>query len=72
MHFMMTMSMQQEVSYVASIPNSEYFFDYNRTILDSIEQIKHAAGQISVKEIYSSLNVSKSKLEATFQQRNRG
>ncbi|SNT15260.1 AraC-type DNA-binding protein [Ekhidna lutea] len=41
-------------------------FNYNMTILDSIDQIRHTSGTISVKEIYSSLNVSKSKLEQHF------
>ncbi|MEO9482151.1 MAG: helix-turn-helix domain-containing protein [Ekhidna sp.] len=41
-------------------------YDYNYTILDSIEQIRETSGTISVKEIYSSLNVSKSKLEQHF------
>lgn len=38
----------------------------NSTVAESIEQIRHTAGTIRVKEIYSSLNVSKSKLEQHF------
>lgn len=38
----------------------------NYTISDSIERIKHSSGSITVKEIYSSLCVSKSKLEQHF------
>ncbi|NQZ77661.1 MAG: AraC family transcriptional regulator [Ekhidna sp.] len=41
-------------------------FEYNSTILDSIDQIKQRNGNVSVKEIYSSLQVSKSKLEQHF------
>lgn len=41
-------------------------FNYNNTILESIDRIRHTGGTISVKEIYSSLNVSKSKLEQHF------
>ena len=40
--------------------------DYNYTILNSIEQIKESHGRTSVREIYSNLNVSKSKLEQHF------
>ena len=36
------------------------------TLIDSIDQIKYASGSITVKEIYSSLSVSKSKLEQHF------
>ncbi|WP_425392625.1 helix-turn-helix domain-containing protein [Ekhidna sp.] len=42
------------------------WFDYNLTILESIDRIRHSCGTISVKEIYKSLNVSKSKLEQHF------
>ena len=38
----------------------------NATVAESIERIKHTSGTITVKEIYSSLNVSKSKLEQHF------
>ncbi|MEQ8904927.1 helix-turn-helix domain-containing protein [Ekhidna sp.] len=41
-------------------------YEYNSTILDSIEHIKDTHGTVSVKEIYSELNVSKSKLEQHF------
>ncbi len=41
-------------------------FDYNDTILHSIEQIRESCGRTSVKDIYSTLNVSKSKLEQHF------
>ena len=41
-------------------------FEFNYTILDSIERIKQTAGTTSIKEIYSYLNVSKSKLEQHF------
>ncbi len=41
-------------------------FDYNMTILESIEHIKESQGTISIKEIYSLLNISKSKLEQHF------
>lgn len=41
-------------------------YDYNSTILESIEQIRRTSGTISVKEIYSSMNISKSKLEQHF------
>lgn len=41
-------------------------FEYNYTILNSIEQIRESCGRTSVKDIYSSLNVSKSKLEQHF------
>lgn len=44
----------------------EEAFNYNLTILESIDRIRHTSGTISVKEIYSSLNVSKSKLEQHF------
>ena len=42
------------------------FYEYNDTILNSIEQIRESGGRTSVKEIYSNLNVSKSKLEQHF------
>ncbi len=42
------------------------FYDYNETILNSIEQIRESCGKTSVKDIYSTLNVSKSKLEQHF------
>lgn len=42
------------------------FYEYNDTILNSIEQIRASCGRTSVKEIYSALNVSKSKLEQHF------
>lgn len=38
----------------------------NDTILHSIEQIRESFGRTSIKNIYSSLNVSKSKLEQHF------
>ena len=41
-------------------------FDYNMTILESIEHIKESNGTISIREIYSLLNISKSKLEQHF------
>ncbi|WP_420317986.1 helix-turn-helix domain-containing protein [Ekhidna sp.] len=41
-------------------------FDYNFTIIDSIDRIKNSCGTVSVKEIYNTLNVSKSKLEQHF------
>ncbi|WP_462247956.1 helix-turn-helix domain-containing protein [Ekhidna sp.] len=41
-------------------------FEYNDTILNSIEQIQESFGRTSIKEIYSNLNVSKSKLEQHF------
>lgn len=41
-------------------------YEYNDTILNSIEQIRESYGRTSVKDIYSSLNVSKSKLEQHF------
>lgn len=40
--------------------------DYNMTILNAIEQIRDSCGTTSVKEVYSNLNVSKSKLEQHF------
>ena len=42
------------------------FYEYNETILNSIEQIRASCGRTSVKEIYSTLEVSKSKLEQHF------
>ncbi len=47
-------------------PDSADLFDYNLTILESVEKIKNTNGTISIKEIYSTLNVSKSKLEQHF------
>jgi AraC-like DNA-binding protein len=44
----------------------EDLYEYNTTILDSIEHIKDSHGTISVKNIYSELSVSKSKLEQHF------
>ena len=44
----------------------EDFLEYNSTIIDSIEMIRNSSGTISVKDIYSSLNISKSKLEQHF------
>ena len=41
-------------------------YDYNMTILDALEQIRQSCGTTSVKEIYSNLGVSKSKLEQHF------
>lgn len=41
-------------------------YEYNTTILHAIDQIKESCGTISVKEIYSNLSVSKSKLEQHF------
>lgn len=41
-------------------------FAYNFTILDSIDLIRSSNGTISIKEIYSVLQVSKSKLENNF------
>lgn len=41
-------------------------YEYNDTILNSIGQIRESCGRTSIKEIYSSLNVSKSKLEQHF------
>ena len=41
-------------------------FEYNDTVLNSIEQIQESFGRTSIKEIYSNLNVSKSKLEQHF------
>ncbi|MEQ9403060.1 MAG: helix-turn-helix domain-containing protein [Cyclobacteriaceae bacterium] len=38
----------------------------NVTVAESIERIRHTSGTIKVREIYSSLNVSKSKLEQHF------
>lgn len=51
---------------VALFDNVDDLYDHNPTILDSLEVIKESAGTVSVKEIYSSLNVSKSKLEQHF------
>ncbi|MEQ9468476.1 MAG: helix-turn-helix domain-containing protein [Ekhidna sp.] len=45
---------------------NEDFLEYNTTILDSIEMIKNSSGTISVKDIYTALNISKSKLEQHF------
>lgn len=42
------------------------FESVSTTILDSIERIKYASGSITIKEIYSALCVSKSKLEQHF------
>ncbi|MEP1035153.1 helix-turn-helix domain-containing protein [Ekhidna sp.] len=59
-------------TYVASdiveeaLETSLDLYEYNDTILNSIEQIRESFGRTSVKEIYSSLNVSKSKLEQHF------
>ncbi|WP_462248192.1 helix-turn-helix domain-containing protein [Ekhidna sp.] len=39
---------------------------YNSTVFSSIEQIRKTYGRTSIKDIYSSLNVSKSKLEHDF------
>ncbi len=41
-------------------------YEFNDTILNSIEQIRESFGRTSIKNIYSSLNVSKSKLEQHF------
>lgn len=41
-------------------------YEYNSTILDSIEHIRLTHGTVSVKNIYSELGVSKSKLEQHF------
>ncbi len=38
----------------------------NTTVANSIERIKHSSGTIKVRDIYHSLNVSKSKLEQHF------
>ncbi len=46
--------------------DSSDLFDYNMTILKSIEHVKESRGMISIKEIYSLLNISKSKLEQHF------
>ena len=46
--------------------DSPDLFDHNMTILESIEHIKESQGMISIKEIYSLLNISKSKLEQHF------
>lgn len=48
------------------LPVASDLFEYNMTVLDSIEKIRSTSGTISIKEIYSTLNVSKSKLEQHF------
>ncbi|WP_436517542.1 helix-turn-helix domain-containing protein [Ekhidna sp. To15] len=42
------------------------FYNYNETILNSVDQIRASCGKTSVKDIYLALNVSKSKLEQHF------
>ena len=46
--------------------NKDELFEYNYTILDSIEQIRLHSGNLSIKEIYTSMEISKSKLEQHF------
>lgn len=41
-------------------------YDYNFNVLDSIDRIKETSGTVLVKELYTSLNVSKSTLEQHF------
>lgn len=41
-------------------------YSYNMTIVDAIDQIQESNGKVSIKEIYSKLGVSKSKLEQHF------
>jgi AraC-like DNA-binding protein len=45
---------------------SSDLFEYNMTIVDAIDQIRESNGTVSVKEIYTKLRVSKSKLEQHF------
>ncbi|WP_421764448.1 helix-turn-helix domain-containing protein [Ekhidna sp.] len=54
-------------SIIEELSNLSYdLYDHNLTILESMEYIKDSCGTISIKEIYSSLNISKSKLEQHF------
>ncbi|MEO9869388.1 helix-turn-helix domain-containing protein [Ekhidna sp.] len=57
---------QMEEILIKCFASKNSFFDHNITILESIGKIRNSYGTISVKEIYSSLNVSKSKLEQHF------
>lgn len=45
---------------------SYLFHEYNTTIVESIEYIKLTKGTTSIKDIYSTLDISKSKLEQLF------
>jgi len=65
-------AMNQEDRYLLSEILEQFFathqdlFDHNLTIMLSIEQIKESCGTVSVQDLYSGLEISKSKLEQHF------
>lgn len=63
----LSMDRYEASNIIEELSNLSYdLYDHNLTILESMEYIKDSCGTISIKEIYSTLNISKSKLEQHF------